>query len=653
MRVLAPRSAVVCGFASALVASVLLAVLLPTPAEAGPPIDGRSLACNAIVPRLPTGFTIPEPGWVWVNPSEKLKDVSGTVTKSDVSHTDFPAIHDSHDQNTDIRVDPGFEGLLSDANDPGMLDMEWETGTFPSETSGDPPERTFPRWAWPSVGDRVWINGNWIFDCGHPKDIGGASHYHTEIHPPRAIASMRSQMHTLPGSGATPVPVTATDLYIHGRAGFVMDDLTCGQAVVLGAGTCTPVPYPGRGTPIDADYEFKICLPPRPSPTAQLRWSMTLGPGNTLGVNPILTAEPAAGVCAGPSRPRQIDVRIPLAGTSASPDDVLARKIYAGWVFPSDGLEHLTVKLTKGKLFNDQEISGGDCECSFFWLNVDQANDEWFRLTPFQIPTDDHAGFLCAKHINTLNAWDDNSGCGDGFLDFSGPTFDFYVANGRNYTLRTVAYDQDCYDVLFGHHILSPSVVAALAACTFPGNGDNDPYSQAVATDIAVGPGQQVSNPPRDFTLFFDVARIPLTTEDRADLRLRQACKPNTHVHVNQPIICRITITNSGPGLPQNVTVRVMFKSDTPNLLRTIKGPSFTIGDGGISTRCEQTVTISGGREFECHLGTVPIGTTAAVTYYLDPHETGKIVERASVSTTSTDPNPSNNSDQAEVSVTK
>ena len=42
---------------------------------------------------------------------------------------------------------------------------------------------------------------------------------------------MRQQVHTL---GQTPVPVTATDLYIHGRGGFVVDQLNCGMDIILG-----------------------------------------------------------------------------------------------------------------------------------------------------------------------------------------------------------------------------------------------------------------------------------------------------------------------------------------------------------------------------------------------------------------------------------
>ena len=42
------------------------------------------------------------------------------------------------------------------------------------------------------------------------------------------------------------------------------------------------------------------------------------------------------------------------------------------------------------------DLSPGDCECSFFYVNADKSADEWFRLTPYQIPTDGSCGRLIA-----------------------------------------------------------------------------------------------------------------------------------------------------------------------------------------------------------------------------------------------------------------
>jgi uncharacterized repeat protein (TIGR01451 family) len=657
------------GCAAAVVALITsLSLLVHAPAaRAASPIPGSSANCDSFTLSLLGIIDItsfPEPGWVYVDPSQKLKDVSGTVTESFATETDFPAVHDSHDQNTHLAVDPGYEGLLSDINDPGEIEMEWEIGTFPSETSGDPPERTFPRWAWPSVGDRVWMNGSWIFDCGHPDDSLGFNRYHTEIHPPRAIASMRPQLHTLPGTGTTPVPVTATDLYVHGREGFVGDDLACGQEIIVSEGSCSPSAYPHRGTEIDSNYDFKVCLPVKPSANAVLATSMVVGPGNTIGVDPTLTPEPAAGPCTGPGfGPMQLDVAVPLAGTGVTPDDVLARTIYAGWVFPPDGLRHVTVKLTKGVLHEDMDVDPGDCECSFFWLNMDRAGDEWFRLTPYEIPTDDNSGFGCPSNTNTLNDWDDDGGCGDGSLNFSGPTFDFYVAAGQDYTLRTVAYDQDCLDGRFGNFILATSAggvliptldALALGACFIDPfePGDNDPYNPATATNLAAGSGQDLSNPSGQFDLFFNVTNDPVTTEDTADLSLIKACKPDlSPARAGQRITCTIVVTNPGPGLPRNVVVRDTLLTSVAPTDYTMDAPTFTFSGSGSSAPCGPVGVIAGGKQFNCDLGTVPVGGSAIVSYHLTSNEGGDFNNFASVTTDSTDPNPNNNSDRSSVHV--
>jgi uncharacterized repeat protein (TIGR01451 family) len=651
------------------VAIVLIAAVgglsSPPAARAASAVNGASANCDSFTLSLlgiidVTSF--PEPGWVWVDPSQKLKDVSGVVQESFVTHTDFPAVHDSHDQNTHLAVDPGFEGLLSDVNDPGEIEMEWEIGTFPSETSGDPAERTFPRWAWPSDGDRLWLNGNWIFDCGHPDDVGGVNHYHSEIHPPRAVATMRQQLHTLPGTGTTPVPVTTTDLYIHGRAGFVGDDLECGQEIIVSHGTCSPSAYPHRGTPIAADYDFKVCLPAKPSPSAVLATQMDLGPGNTIGINPTITPEASTGPCAGGGfGPTQLAVHVPLAGSGATMDDVLARKLFAGWVYPPTGLRHVTLKLTQGILHEDMDLDPGDCECSFFWLNLDRAPDEWFRLTPFQIPTDDDAGIGCPSNTNTLNDWDDDGGCGNGHLNFSGPTFDFYVASGQDYTLRTVAYDQDCLDGRFGNFVLGfgdplvPTLDAlALGACFIDPfePGDNDSYNAASATNLAAGTGQSVSNPSDQFDLLFNVTNEAVTTEDTADLSLIKACKPDlTPALAGQQVNCTIVVSNPGPGLPRNVLVNDTLLTNVAPTDYVMSVPTFTFSGGGSPVPCDAPTDIAGGKQFQCNLGTVPVAGSAIISYHLTSNEAGDFDNFASVTTDSTDPNGSNNDGRSDVRV--
>ncbi len=623
------------------------------PAAAALGIPGSTASCDTLVDFL--FLQVPEPGWVWVDPSQKFKDVSGTVKESFVTETDFPTVHESHDQNTHVLVDDAYAGLVSDANDAGEIELEWEIGTLPSEDSTDP-ERTFPKWVWPSVGDRMWANGNWIFDCGHPKDVGGEDHFATELHPPRAFASMRDQVKPMPGSGTTPVRTVSTDLYIHGLAGFVVEDLICGQDVILDVfGGCLQDPH--RGTPIDADYDFDICTPVKPFPSAVLKTTQEDGPNNNIGTVAQVTQVPSTGACAGGGfGPLQVHVHVPLAGTGVTPDRVYARRITAGWIYPPNDLKHIKLNLTKIDLHQDTEPPFFDCECSFWWMNVDRSSDEWFRLIDFDIPTLEDFGLLdpCFDQTNTLTDFDDDLNCGNGELNFSGPTYDFYVADGQPFTVRSNAYDQDCFDGLFGiHNLLISGPLLGACFLDLPDEGDNDKLSDLSATfnAPAYGAGNQ-DIAAGDYNMLFTITSEALTVEDSADLNLIKACKPDlTPALAGQQITCTIVVENPGPGLPRNVVVHDTLLTNVAPTDYTMDAPTFTFSGEGSSSPCDPTVAIAGGKQFQCNLGTVPVDGSVIITYHLTSNEAGDFNNFARVTTDSTDPNPNDNSDRSSARV--
>jgi uncharacterized repeat protein (TIGR01451 family) len=671
----------------------------PVSAHPSPPFtDGAipdSAACDDFFIEL-LGFIdidIPDPGWVWVqngNPGfPRFVSATGEVTKSKVTHTDYPDVHDSHDHNIDIFLDPGQESLLSEVNGdhdgdglPDSLEVEWETGILTDEFSGDGSAHFFPKWAWPNEGDRVWTNGHWIFDCGHPEDLAGAPHAKTEIHPARAVASMRQQFHTLPGSGVTPVQVTATDLYIHGRSGVVTDILECGQDVVLGSGSCT-TPFGSHdpvadhiGTPIDDNYEFDICLPPLPFDKAAPMYLVENGPGNTLAPEPELEFVDAVGPCAfDGGGPLQLHARIPLEGSGATPDDVYARKIYTGWIFPAEDLKHLKLTLTRMHLHDDDDVDPGDCECTFFWMNVDRAPNEWIRLS-------DHA-------TGNMNDFDDDGGLGDGNMGMDGAVFDFFVGNGVPYAVRANGYDggvgdglfdfqlptTDCFDEHFGHHDFGshveftilppglPDICYSLIAidATIP---DNDPYP---ALGKAFGPAESYglggntveASESGEYNLQFTVEELPLTeAENGADLVLTKDCKPDGSVRAGVEFLCTILVENpTGPGLPHDVIVHDTLLTDVDSADYVLEPPTFTFS--GVTNLTDPCITddnpietIPGGVEFFCNIGTVPIGGKAIITMRITSDEGGDFNNYANVFSASADADMTNNRDDDSVHVT-
>src|SRR5262249_40080710 len=77
------------------------------------------------------------------------------------------------------------------------MEVEWDNAALMDEHEGF--QRIWgavPEFVWPGGGDRVWVMGRWIFDCGHPGVPRQAAQdrfvkYGSEIHPPRAMVTYR------------------------------------------------------------------------------------------------------------------------------------------------------------------------------------------------------------------------------------------------------------------------------------------------------------------------------------------------------------------------------------------------------------------------------------------------------------------------------
>lgn len=712
---------------SALSALVAAAIALPSlapgwpAAKAGepvipPPIEGTSDTCIDIKLDILSGFLtdvlelgilddlgvydideevfkadLPDEGWVWVNRDDRFREVEGLVERSHTATVDFPATHESHDQNTIIKVDPEYNGVLARLNqpnpegttnpvDPTSIEMEWEHGTFPNEDGRDEPERYFPRWAWPAAGDRVWTEGHWVIDCGHATSIDGVPHFRTEIHPARAVAAMRQQVHTLPGSGDTQVPVTATDLYIHGRSGFLTEILEHGQQVIIDD-VFDPDHDPNDHilTPIDSDYDFEVCLPEQPSPGAVPSFSWETGPGNTIAVDPVLTFEDAVAPCTGA---KQLNVVVPLAGTGIAADEVYARKIYTGWVYPAESLRHFVVTLDQMDLHEDHEVEfslGGDCECTFFYVNIDKSAAEWFRLADWweeacNIEVDIPFGGTVCIDYNQLYDYDSDEILGNGDLNFSGPTFDFLVPNGQPFHIRSNGYDQDCQDDLFDQPLLNDHYWDALtySLCYYgslitnfeKGRNDNfhrlnvcfvesdtalcDPLAEEEITGYGVGSADLSANGEYEMEFTITEESVPA---DSADLAVAKTCEHEGEVALaGEPFTCTVTVSNAGPGLPQDVTLADTLSTLIPSAGYNINSATYTVVFGA-EAGATQPCTITPPDSISCDIGSVPVGGTATVSMQVTPTLPGDFDNSAVVSSTTADPDDSNNEATASVKV--
>jgi hypothetical protein len=137
--------------------------------------------------------------------------LEGTVTAAGISDQDIPITHLTHDFTFDVVPDDKYKYLLATGTDPNNahdkayddIEVEWESGLAAANdgnrcqeanTRGDScgfysagHTRRFYIWHWPTIGDRVHVEGLWVWDRSDPGRLG----YKTEIHPPRLVAVQR------------------------------------------------------------------------------------------------------------------------------------------------------------------------------------------------------------------------------------------------------------------------------------------------------------------------------------------------------------------------------------------------------------------------------------------------------------------------------
>jgi hypothetical protein len=329
------------------------------------------------------------PEWKPVNdPVNRILAVlEGRVTDAEVAFHDVPISHYSHDMTFDVRPDATpdnrYTNLLGVQIDPKTgqrsqqqeIEVEWESG-LGAANSGNPltslnkagqsggffsagHQRGQMLSFWPTPGDRVHVEGLWIWDRGHPPAL-------TEIHPPRLVATQRQLLSTVnPDPSKFSLSYsTEIDIFASGDTGAYYNNRPGVPAFVQ------KVPMNIR------DYTFTMNhIIPKPSPSSQLKWLVVKAPGDTFPGNPIIT----------PSGPNSVRITIPWSSTGAPNTAVFARTIHLYWegggavngVAPTYKPNTYQVVLQNVKV-NDDEESGpfNDGEYRLF-ANV---GSEWFFL---------------------------------------------------------------------------------------------------------------------------------------------------------------------------------------------------------------------------------------------------------------------------------
>lgn len=329
------------------------------------------------------------PAWKPVNdPANRILAVlEGTVREAEVAWHDVPISHYTHDMTFKVRPDPTpdnrYTNLLGVQIDPRtgqrsqqpIIEVEWESG-LAAANSGNP--FTPPNKAgqsgglfsaghqrgqmlsfWPTPGDRVHVEGLWVWDRGHPPAL-------TEIHPPRLVATQRQLLSTVnpdPSKFALSWS-TEIDVFASGDTGAYHNNRPGVPAFVQ------KVPMNIR------DYTFAMNhIIPKPSPTSQLKWLVAKAPGDTFPGNPTITPSGANGV----------QITIPWSSIGAPNTAVFARTIHLYWegggvvngVAPTYKPNTYQVVLQNVRVNDDEDsVPFSDGEYRLF----SNVGSEWFFL---------------------------------------------------------------------------------------------------------------------------------------------------------------------------------------------------------------------------------------------------------------------------------
>jgi hypothetical protein len=339
----------------------------------------------SIAPGLLDMLTLIDPEWAPVDPGAHLPPLSdpqtvhGTVAFAKVNESgDFPSSHITDDQNTFITVDAADMGLVATGNvsaegvEDGTMEVEREIGLY-------------PLFAWAGEGNRMTAVGRWIWDCGHPLQdpagtcsatttqsciidadcaspvcpgcLGGETcqnvnfNYHSEIHPPQAIAVSRlNQGYRFSKNMRSGRLATRTDVWISPNGGGAGDQCqTTHQPSSLGLLSLQCLPFSQPMANVNAsDFAFDVPLPPRPAGNTDAGPRVRVIDRTPKGLpKPAVTTSFVDG--ANPVVHAVVHMTAPVAGTL--PSDA-GKTIIAGWRRDPTPITHVQVRITGLEVLN-------------------------------------------------------------------------------------------------------------------------------------------------------------------------------------------------------------------------------------------------------------------------------------------------------------
>ncbi len=251
-----------------------------------------------------------------------------------VSEEDLPFYHYSHDMDFNIIPDKTddnrYTNLLPflvyarpNGNDTVLknaIGIEWESGLAmgnkKNPLSADNEEGRSGGffsaghemgdiiWNWPATGDWAHVEGQYIWDRGHPPA-------ETEIHPPRFIAIKRGLPERVIIGDSSVKFATRIDMFASGDGSALINNRYNAPKFVQ------------RVNMTSKDYEVTIKLDiQRPSPAAHLRYQLTTHKGDNFSAYEMIELNEDSG---------SIHITIPWKTKNANDLEIYARSLYAYW----------------------------------------------------------------------------------------------------------------------------------------------------------------------------------------------------------------------------------------------------------------------------------------------------------------------------------
>ncbi|HKZ94389.1 MAG TPA: thioredoxin domain-containing protein [Candidatus Bathyarchaeia archaeon] len=347
------------------------------------------------ITEMPWGDT-----WMPVYDGDNMpKQATGEVRYARVSSMDHPFNHESQDFVFNVRLDPEYYHLLSGVSpDYGQVEnlgdhemhMEWETDYF-------------HQFAWPSVGDRVWLTGLWIWDCGHePK---------TEFHPVVGIATQRQVPMRWSSDSSlwgTYTPGVRTDIWFNTRGGGATHEYLCNDIHHPGHGDACITAEDAQYQPwsnlmgsveVWQDWEFDVQMPPRPPEIypgyyPEIQYRILSGPVGG-GHNPIVTPLP---------NESKIHVKLPL---DTYVGQTYSRSIEARWDYvPLQPAREFYIEFDSISIRDKLEGWGDQGE----YRLAANVNDKWFWLSlPGDVTDDryylDQSQYVAVFPSDNIHLW--------------------------------------------------------------------------------------------------------------------------------------------------------------------------------------------------------------------------------------------------------